>query len=235
MPQSTKSHPVRDWHSSEGDDQEDNAEYVKPIVYAWMLGEHTNTGNFRHSWMINPDCGIEELAFFAAGWVGPFEAEMMLNWHTYGMSKRDIKRRQTARMFINIVWIAITSLIEEGKVELHIELGWPSLRLTEWTAKDESIYLQDSDRPRAEEMRLWREALRVMPYPEYLKSDEWRFRREAHLEAAGERCQLCNSDETPLHVHHRTYANRGREKFYDLVVLCAFCHKAFHESGRGVR
>ena len=77
-------------------------------------------------------------------------------------------------------------------------------------------------------------ALRTMPYRDYLQSEEWRARRTRHLEYAGSRCQLCNSDEQPLHVHHRTYERRGFERSADLVVLCAECHEAFHKT-RGLR
>lgn len=77
--------------------------------------------------------------------------------------------------------------------------------------------------------------LNAMRYDECLRSPEWRSRRAEHIRVAGERCQLCNSDEAPLHVHHRTYENRGHERFYDLVVLCPPCHEAFHKSGRAVR
>ena len=65
-------------------------------------------------------------------------------------------------------------------------------------------------------------------YAEYLQSDAWRERRDAALERAGHRCQLCNSD-APLHVHHRTYDRLGAELPQDLTVLCEHCHQKFHD------
>jgi 5-methylcytosine-specific restriction endonuclease McrA len=69
--------------------------------------------------------------------------------------------------------------------------------------------------------------LRKMPYREYLQTDEWRWRREEKLEAAGYRCQLCSSEER-LEVHHNTYERRGDEADEDLIVLCRACHSAHH-------
>lgn len=73
--------------------------------------------------------------------------------------------------------------------------------------------------------------LATMPYQDYLESDEWKQRREWVLEDAGHRCQVCNAP-NDLHVHHRTYERRGCEKPGDLTVLCAECHRLFHEHGR---
>ncbi len=74
--------------------------------------------------------------------------------------------------------------------------------------------------------------LKTSKYADYLASDVWRRRRVRHLEYAGARCQLCNSDSQPLHVHHRTYERRGYESAADLIVLCKGCHALFHENGR---
>jgi len=71
--------------------------------------------------------------------------------------------------------------------------------------------------------------LKKMPYAKYLESDHWQERRVRHLRSAGFRCQLCNADNTKLHVHHRTYERKGCERFSDLIVLCEECHHIFHE------
>lgn len=73
------------------------------------------------------------------------------------------------------------------------------------------------------------QALREMPYPEYLRSDGWQQTRWFALERAGRRCQTCNRSKG-LHVHHRTYDRRGQEHLDDLTVLCADCHSTFHEN-----
>lgn len=74
----------------------------------------------------------------------------------------------------------------------------------------------------------WRhQDLRTMPYQEYLQTDHWKTVRNQAREAAGHRCQLCNSPHY-LHVHHRTYERRGAELPSDLIVLCAPCHSKFH-------
>ncbi len=71
-------------------------------------------------------------------------------------------------------------------------------------------------------------ALRAMSYDKYLLTPEWRERRKGAIGWARNACQLCNSTEKPLHVHHRTYDRLGAELPADLVVLCAKCHTTFH-------
>lgn len=71
--------------------------------------------------------------------------------------------------------------------------------------------------------------LRKMNYPDYLQTDHWQTLRKSMLEYANYRCQLCNDGAVSLHVHHRTYENRGRETSADLIVLCANCHQIFHD------
>ena len=78
------------------------------------------------------------------------------------------------------------------------------------------------------EQRLYQ--LKHMPYHQYLQTPEWKARRQKHLKSARYRCQVCNSPNQPLDVHHRTYARRGQEYFPDLIVLCRECHGIFHES-----
>lgn len=69
--------------------------------------------------------------------------------------------------------------------------------------------------------------LRDMPYEEYLKTEHWLMIRQRSLKEAKHACRLCNSKQT-LHVHHRSYVNRGQEQSYDVVVLCKACHDQFH-------
>lgn len=72
--------------------------------------------------------------------------------------------------------------------------------------------------------------LRTMPYTEYLKTDHWQDMRKRMLKYSRYRCAVCNANGVELHVHHRTYENRGHEEYKDLIVLCADCHKTFHDN-----
>ena len=68
-------------------------------------------------------------------------------------------------------------------------------------------------------------------YHAYLETDAWQERREAALNRACHRCQVCNSGRS-LDVHHRTYARLGQELEADLTVLCRGCHDLFHKHGK---
>lgn len=94
---------------------------------------------------------------------------------------------------------------------------------------------KESYRTRAEQWQQEQARLRSMPYPEYLKTDHWQNVRLAALKRAKYRCQVCNTNQAALHVHHRTYENRGQEYARDVIVLCETCHRTFHENGQLAR
>lgn len=74
-------------------------------------------------------------------------------------------------------------------------------------------------------------------YHEYINSVQWKEKAEQFKIKAGNRCQLCHVSgyARTLHVHHNNYYHLGNEQDNDLVVLCADCHKLFHDSGLGVQ
>lgn len=94
--------------------------------------------------------------------------------------------------------------------------------LSERGAKTEAKQ-QGMDMAEDERIRI----LRSLPYSEYLKSEHWQSLRRTMLKRAGYRCQICNG-RGELHVHHRTYENKGDERYSDLIVLCAKCHETYH-------
>lgn len=64
-------------------------------------------------------------------------------------------------------------------------------------------------------------------YDAYLHSPAWRARRQAAIEVAGGRCQICSGPDD-LEAHHRTYARFGHEAAGDLTILCDTCHALVH-------
>ena len=70
--------------------------------------------------------------------------------------------------------------------------------------------------------------LRALPYFKYLETPHWQQTRNRALRRAEFKCELCN-DNGQLHVHHKTYENRGQERNADLIVLCSDCHSKFHD------
>ena len=71
-------------------------------------------------------------------------------------------------------------------------------------------------------------------YHQYIRSDVWKEKAIAAKEHAGYRCQICNTtgNNSTLHAHHRTYERLGNERPDDITVLCAGCHKTFHDNGQ---
>lgn len=64
-------------------------------------------------------------------------------------------------------------------------------------------------------------------YSRYLRSPQWRERRDAAVKRAKGKCELCSSKQR-LNVHHRFYGRIGQERPEDLTVLCEPCHEKFH-------
>lgn len=69
---------------------------------------------------------------------------------------------------------------------------------------------------------------RSIGYDAYLRTEAWTRKRDIAIERAGRRCQVCNAP-NDLEVHHRTYERVTHEADGDLTVLCARCHRFFHE------
>lgn len=64
-------------------------------------------------------------------------------------------------------------------------------------------------------------------YNKYIHSNRWRRRRVRALIIGGHRCALCNN-RNELQVHHLSYEHLGKEKDYELQVLCHGCHQEVH-------
>lgn len=65
-------------------------------------------------------------------------------------------------------------------------------------------------------------------WAKYLESDHWKRRRARAVLLAEWACQLCKSTKD-LQVHHNTYERLGGELDSDLIVLCGYHHKWYHE------
>ena len=64
-------------------------------------------------------------------------------------------------------------------------------------------------------------------YNAYLKSPEWREKREQVLLRDQYKCQDCGAHER-LEVHHTTYKRVFHEDLDDLITLCRDCHQNEH-------
>lgn len=80
--------------------------------------------------------------------------------------------------------------------------------------------------------------LKEMPYEQYLQTIHWKYVRLSKIILSGAACAgaYCGKrnrsmwDELKkLHIHHKTYENRGCEEPNDLVQLCDYCHKQEHD------
>lgn len=64
-------------------------------------------------------------------------------------------------------------------------------------------------------------------YSEYLKSPEWKARRDLVIQRCNGRCEGCGI--MPVeHVHHLTYSHVGAEFLFELRGLCEKCHDRIH-------
>lgn len=67
-------------------------------------------------------------------------------------------------------------------------------------------------------------------YHKYLKSKQWREKKEVLFKVRGRKCERYKKGKCSkkIEVHHKTYENIFNEKLEDLEVLCSNCHKKEH-------
>lgn len=74
----------------------------------------------------------------------------------------------------------------------------------------------------------------TIEYENYLKSREWKLKRQARLKYDRHRCAICetpDSGENKLQVHHLTYERFMHENIEtDLISLCPKCHRKLHKA-----
>jgi hypothetical protein len=71
-------------------------------------------------------------------------------------------------------------------------------------------------------------------YLRYLRSSEWKAKRQSVLERDQYRCQVW-FEHHGEEVHHRSYLHLGDEPLEDLVTLCRECHEAITNIVRKAR
>ena len=153
-------------------------------------------------------------------------AEEYLNHHALSMRPEE-RKAQFLGQVVEFVSTRLETIRKRGK---SVD------RLRKWI--DHWIELEDVDRPLvylADHLgTVLVSVLKEMPYEEYLKTDHWRTKANAAIQAAKQRCQLCDKhqSETSLHVHHRTYKRRGCEWPEDLTVMCEEHHLEYENRER---
>ena len=65
-------------------------------------------------------------------------------------------------------------------------------------------------------------------YESYLKSDEWRDKKNRRMKIDGYKCRACGSTHN-LQVHHLNYYSVGHEDVWkDIATICDDCHVLIH-------
>ena len=73
-------------------------------------------------------------------------------------------------------------------------------------------------------------------YSAYLKSPEWKKKRQRLYRDRKGRCEDCGKKlRGKYHAHHKTYERVGNEDPEDLALLCDRCHQKRHPDKKIVR
>jgi hypothetical protein len=120
----------------------------------------------------------------------------------------------TGRALRNALWPDLSTLPpwDEGVLNAASERG----RAT-WQEERERL-----ERERQAEREDWKRA-----YEEYLRTEEWRARRDKVMRRARWVCESCGESRAEA-VHHTTYAHLGREPLWELRAVCHRCHEMIH-------
>jgi len=73
-------------------------------------------------------------------------------------------------------------------------------------------------------------------YSDLLKHPKWQRKRLEVMQRDGFKCQLCDDDESMLHVHHKSYEKGKRPWEYEnknFVTLCDCCHAVIEACKKG--
>ncbi len=73
----------------------------------------------------------------------------------------------------------------------------------------------------------------IEEHNKYLKTDDWRKRRELVLKRDNYLCQSC-LDKKATQVHHKSYRYWKNEPLFELVSVCEDCHKIITDMNRDV-
>lgn len=68
-------------------------------------------------------------------------------------------------------------------------------------------------------------------YKRYLKSPQWKAKRELWFAKYGKWCRGCGRRDGPITLHHMTYDRLYHEALTDLTAFCFKCHnecESFH-------
>lgn len=67
-------------------------------------------------------------------------------------------------------------------------------------------------------------------HSEYLRGEEWRFKRSLVMKRANWICEGCGFNRA-TQVHHLTYDHHGNEFLWELAAVCDDCHNRVHGHG----
>lgn len=73
-------------------------------------------------------------------------------------------------------------------------------------------------------MRIRRGKYFWLDYDRYLKTPQWRNKRQVVLHRARYKCRHCKKRRA-TQAHHLTYVRVGKERLSDLQAVCYPCHK----------
>jgi len=70
---------------------------------------------------------------------------------------------------------------------------------------------------------------RQKEYNEYLRTADWKSRKEKFKKLWGNKCVMCG-EEKGISMHHLNYDCLGKEKMQDIMPLCKKCHFDVHKN-----
>lgn len=114
------------------------------------------------------------------------------------------------------------------------------LRQAERIPFDEALAQQKDEEQRANRESYWQQQRAQMQaetekqqqewwdwYNRYLESPRWKAKRALVMKRAGGMCEGCLI-RPATQVHHTTYKHAGDELLFELVAICADCHRRIH-------
>lgn len=144
-----------------------------------------------------------------------------------GHSRNGLTKKVVIDLFSKEFNLSITSDIQKTIAEIYREGSNPAIskHFTDFNRRAKKAKQKEKIKKHAPHLL---HSEHKEKYLAYLKSPEWKNKRQLLFAERGKRCELCRGT-VMIQVHHLTYERLFDEDLKDLQVLCMPCHQLQHQ------
>lgn len=195
------------------------------LIFSGFAGPHSTPEQIavHNFWYLTFPCFI--IGFTIAGLIACFIACSWFAKHANSVKNAERKRillkysvkflktvQKVSLMFLTFVLMLLVALEKQSARKSQSSKNWKTF--------------DSGFKPRNN----WKTFDGGVNYDTYIRSPEWRRKRNSKLHSVGWRCEICgvNNRQSKLEVHHIIYDTIPHESWNDLLAVCRECHQREH-------